>query len=207
MQRDSVEMLMGKRRPTRFVKPNPRVQLLSSLSKLLTRKKACVRKMKDSFDTLSECDEASIQVRCSGPHTRLLRAHLCAPGAEGAVYPRLRNHQANHARRLCVRWAERHWRSAAPRAGRLVLWCSRQDRCVYLGKKKSTGDVMAIKVLKKQEMLNQSQVDNVIAERDILANTSCPYVVRLYYAFKTQENLCMVRACSLEACSVVLVCA
>ena len=62
---------------------------------------------------------------------------------------------------------------------------------------------MAIKVLKKQEMLNQSQVDNVIAERDILANTSCPYVVRLYYAFKTQENLCMVRACYLGASSDV----
>jgi serine/threonine protein kinase len=36
-----------------------------------------------------------------------------------------------------------------------------------------------------------AQVEQVIAERNILATTSCEYVVRLYYAFKTQENLCL----------------
>lgn len=62
---------------------------------------------------------------------------------------------------------------------------------VYLAKKKATGDYYAIKVLKKQDMVEKNQVENVIAERNILATVSCPYVVRLYYAFQTKENLCL----------------
>lgn len=62
---------------------------------------------------------------------------------------------------------------------------------VYLAKKNVTGDYFAVKVLKKQDMVEKNQVDNVIAERNILATVSCPYVVRLYYSFQTNENLCL----------------
>ena len=65
--------------------------------------------------------------------------------------------------------------------------------CVYLAQKKSTKDVLAIKVLKQQDLVEKNQVEQVIAERNILATTSCDCVVRLYYAFKTKENLCLVR--------------
>ena len=56
---------------------------------------------------------------------------------------------------------------------------------VYLAKKKF-GDVYAIKVLNKHDINEKTQVENVFAERNILATTSCPFVVRLYYAFQTE---------------------
>ena len=60
---------------------------------------------------------------------------------------------------------------------------------VYLAKKRSCDDFYAIKVLDKQDIKEKTQVENVLAERNILATTSCPFVVRLYYAFQTKENL------------------
>ena len=61
---------------------------------------------------------------------------------------------------------------------------------VYLAKKKSTSDLFAIKVLKKKDMVEKNQVDRVFIEKNILADVSCPYVVRLYYALQTKVLFC-----------------
>ncbi len=57
---------------------------------------------------------------------------------------------------------------------------------VYLAKKTRTGDYYAIKVLKKSDMVRKNMVDHVIAERNILAQISNPFMVTLYYAFQSE---------------------
>jgi serine/threonine protein kinase len=64
------------------------------------------------------------------------------------------------------------------------------DSRVYLATKAATGDIYAIKIMKKEEMVERNQVEHVMAERNILATTSCPYVVSLYYAFQTRVCQC-----------------
>jgi len=63
---------------------------------------------------------------------------------------------------------------------------------VYLAKKKRTGDLFAIKVLRKADMVRKNMVDHVIAERNILAQTQNPFVVKLFYALQTEINLYLV---------------
>ncbi|KXS15838.1 Pkinase-domain-containing protein [Gonapodya prolifera JEL478] len=63
---------------------------------------------------------------------------------------------------------------------------------VFLAKKKSTGDYYAIKVLKKQDMIQKNQVSNVKAERLILTQLDSPFVVKLFYSFQSKENLYLV---------------
>lgn len=58
---------------------------------------------------------------------------------------------------------------------------------VYLAKKQN--DIFAIKVLNRQDIGEKTQMEHVFAERNIMATTSCPYVVRMFYAFATRENL------------------
>jgi hypothetical protein len=57
---------------------------------------------------------------------------------------------------------------------------------VYLARK--ADDLYAIKVLNKQDIGEKTQMEHVLGERNILATTSCPFVVRLFYAFQT--NVC-----------------
>ncbi|PWN29826.1 hypothetical protein BDZ90DRAFT_278074 [Jaminaea rosea] len=64
---------------------------------------------------------------------------------------------------------------------------------VYLGKKRTTGDVYAIKVLKKKDMITKNQVTNVKAERMILmTQTQSPFVVKLYFSFQSTDYLYLV---------------
>jgi len=60
---------------------------------------------------------------------------------------------------------------------------------VYLAQKKRTGDLYAIKVLKKADMIRKNMVDHVIVERNILAQTKNPFVVKLFYVFQSKANL------------------
>lgn len=53
---------------------------------------------------------------------------------------------------------------------------------VYLARKKTTGDVFAIKVLRKGDLIRKNLIDNVKKERDILSSTDNPFVVRLFYS-------------------------
>ncbi|PRP84407.1 hypothetical protein PROFUN_08087 [Planoprotostelium fungivorum] len=63
---------------------------------------------------------------------------------------------------------------------------------VYLARRKRTGDLYAMKVLKKSDMVRKNMVDHVIAERNILAQTKNPFVVKLFYAFQSETNLFLV---------------
>jgi serine/threonine kinase 38 len=54
-------------------------------------------------------------------------------------------------------------------------------------REKLTGKIMAMKKLKKVEMLRRGQVEHVKAERNVLAEVHNPFIVKLYYSF--QVNL------------------
>lgn len=69
---------------------------------------------------------------------------------------------------------------------------------VRLVKMKGSGDYMAMKKLKKSEILKKEQVYHVRAERDIMARgrsdemNNNPWAVKLYFAFQDEENLYLI---------------
>lgn len=63
---------------------------------------------------------------------------------------------------------------------------------VFLARKRVTGDLFAIKVLKKADMICKNAVDSILAERNILISTRNPFVVRFFYSFTCKENLYLV---------------
>ncbi|TPX32831.1 hypothetical protein SmJEL517_g04161 [Synchytrium microbalum] len=63
---------------------------------------------------------------------------------------------------------------------------------VYLARKKTTQDLYAIKILKKEDMIRKNMVAHVLAERKVLALSRNPYVVKLYYAFQSRDYLYLV---------------
>ncbi|CAA7048174.1 unnamed protein product [Microthlaspi erraticum] len=63
---------------------------------------------------------------------------------------------------------------------------------VYLARKITTGDLFAIKVLKKADMIRKNAVEGILAERDILIKAHNPFVVRFFYSFTSRENLYLV---------------
>ncbi|KAL5569984.1 hypothetical protein UlMin_026559 [Ulmus minor] len=63
---------------------------------------------------------------------------------------------------------------------------------VFLARKRATGDVFAIKVLKKADMIRKNAVESILAERNILISLRNPFVVRFFYSFTCRENLYLV---------------
>ncbi|KAG1347120.1 putative serine/threonine protein kinase IRE [Cocos nucifera] len=63
---------------------------------------------------------------------------------------------------------------------------------VFLAKKRVTGDLFAIKVLKKADMIRKNAVESILAERNILISVRNPFVVRFFYSFTCRENLYLV---------------
>ncbi|KAK4489445.1 hypothetical protein RD792_005254, partial [Penstemon davidsonii] len=63
---------------------------------------------------------------------------------------------------------------------------------VFLAMKRATGDLFAIKVLKKADMIRKNAVESILAERDILISVRNPFVVRFFYSFTCRENLYLV---------------
>eukprot|EP01116_Phalansterium_solitarium_P006319 TRINITY_DN18623_c0_g1_i1.p1 TRINITY_DN18623_c0_g1~~TRINITY_DN18623_c0_g1_i1.p1 ORF type:complete len:417 (-),score=86.55 TRINITY_DN18623_c0_g1_i1:265-1515(-) len=59
-------------------------------------------------------------------------------------------------------------------------------------KKKDTGEIFAMKVLKKESIIARKQVAHTRAEKSILQKIQHPFIVRLHYAFQTPEKLYMV---------------
>ena len=57
---------------------------------------------------------------------------------------------------------------------------------VYLAMKKSTKDLYAIKVIKKDDIVRKNLEASVIAERDAMARAQHPFVVKLMYAFQSE---------------------
>jgi serine/threonine protein kinase len=97
---------------------------------------------------------------------------------------------------------------------------------VYLAKKRKTGDLFAVKVLRKQDLINKNMVDRVFLERDILASSDnryvsgevvgwmtnfrvndlfrffllCRHVVKLMYSFDSNEHLYLVMEFMVSTC-------
>lgn len=63
---------------------------------------------------------------------------------------------------------------------------------VFLARKRITGDIFAIKVLKKSDMIRKNAVESILAERNILISARNPFVVRFFYSFTCRENLYLV---------------
>ncbi|KAM0944763.1 putative protein kinase AGC-NDR family [Dioscorea sansibarensis] len=63
---------------------------------------------------------------------------------------------------------------------------------VRLCREKSSGNIYAMKKLKKSEMLSRGQVDHVIAERNLLAEVASHCIVKLYYSFQDAEHLYLI---------------
>lgn len=63
---------------------------------------------------------------------------------------------------------------------------------VLLVKKKSNGQLFAMKVLKKKHIRQKKQVKNTWAERKILERVNNPFIVRLNYAFHSEKALFLV---------------
>ena len=58
--------------------------------------------------------------------------------------------------------------------------------------KARTGDVYALKVINKGDVMMKNQAGHIKTERNIAAHTHNPHLVRFYYAFQTRSNLYMV---------------
>lgn len=64
---------------------------------------------------------------------------------------------------------------------------------VYLARKRVTGDLFAIKVIKKKDLERKNQLRYARTERDILSDIAdAPFLVTLYYAFQSKRNLYLV---------------
>ncbi|CAH8391712.1 unnamed protein product [Eruca vesicaria subsp. sativa] len=63
---------------------------------------------------------------------------------------------------------------------------------VFLARKIATGDLFAIKVLKKADMIRKNAVESILAERNMLISIRNPFVVRFFYSFTCRENLYLV---------------
>eukprot|EP00128_Syssomonas_multiformis_P001641 Colp12_sorted_trinity150504_noHs@22626 len=63
---------------------------------------------------------------------------------------------------------------------------------VRLVKEKSTGDIFAMKIINKNEMLARNEFKNLKAERNLLSEAESDWIVRLHYSFQDADNLYMV---------------
>ncbi|KAM7500456.1 hypothetical protein LguiA_024870 [Lonicera macranthoides] len=63
---------------------------------------------------------------------------------------------------------------------------------VRLCREKSTGQVYAMKKLKKSEMLRRGQVEHVKAERNLLAEVDSTCIVKLYCSFQDEDFLYLI---------------
>ncbi|XP_072985724.1 uncharacterized protein [Typha latifolia] len=63
---------------------------------------------------------------------------------------------------------------------------------VTLCREKSSGNIYAMKKLKKSEMVSKGQVEHVIAERNLLAEVASHCIVKLYYSFQDAEYLYLI---------------
>ncbi|XP_020097447.1 serine/threonine-protein kinase 38 [Ananas comosus] len=63
---------------------------------------------------------------------------------------------------------------------------------VRLCREKSSGNIYAMKKLKKSEMVSRGQVEHVRAERNLLAEVASHCIVKLYYSFQDAEFLYLI---------------
>lgn len=59
-------------------------------------------------------------------------------------------------------------------------------------KHKETGEIYALKILKKEHVIKRNQIEHTKTERRVLQRLQHPYFVRLHYAFQTATKLYLV---------------
>eukprot|EP00457_Paulinella_chromatophora_P001379 gb/GEZN01001381.1/.p1 GENE.gb/GEZN01001381.1/~~gb/GEZN01001381.1/.p1 ORF type:complete len:874 (+),score=102.83 gb/GEZN01001381.1/:99-2720(+) len=59
-------------------------------------------------------------------------------------------------------------------------------------KERKTSEIYAMKVLRKNDVIQSRHVRHVMAERNILKMCAHPFIVKLYYSFQTQTKLYMI---------------
>eukprot|EP00013_Stygamoeba_regulata_P003690 CAMPEP_0177641398 /NCGR_PEP_ID=MMETSP0447-20121125/7043_1 /TAXON_ID=0 /ORGANISM="Stygamoeba regulata, Strain BSH-02190019" /LENGTH=434 /DNA_ID=CAMNT_0019143509 /DNA_START=177 /DNA_END=1481 /DNA_ORIENTATION=+ len=52
--------------------------------------------------------------------------------------------------------------------------------------------LFALKLMNKFSMIERNMVDKILLERDLLLELCHPFIIRLYYAFQTSKDLCLV---------------
>ncbi|KAF9513908.1 hypothetical protein BS47DRAFT_1343727 [Hydnum rufescens UP504] len=60
---------------------------------------------------------------------------------------------------------------------------------VYLARKMETGQVCALKKMKKRTLYKMDEIRHVLVERDILTATKTPWLVQLLYAFQDAQHV------------------
>ncbi|CAK5265448.1 unnamed protein product [Mycena citricolor] len=60
---------------------------------------------------------------------------------------------------------------------------------VFLARKQDTGEVCALKKMRKRTLFKMDEIRHVLVERDILTATKTPWLVRLLYAFQDPEHV------------------
>ncbi|RWS24576.1 RAC serine/threonine-protein kinase-like protein [Leptotrombidium deliense] len=63
---------------------------------------------------------------------------------------------------------------------------------VILCREKATGLLFAIKVLKKEAIIQKDEVAHTLTENRVLRNTNHPFLIGLKYSFQTSDRLCFV---------------
>ena len=63
---------------------------------------------------------------------------------------------------------------------------------VFLGKRRSNEQIYAIKVMEKKNMVKKNMAEKVIAERDALAISKSPFVVKIFYSLQCTESIYLV---------------
>eukprot|EP00052_Salpingoeca_macrocollata_P030546 m.319956 g.319956 ORF g.319956 m.319956 type:complete len:480 (+) comp23595_c0_seq1:78-1517(+) len=63
---------------------------------------------------------------------------------------------------------------------------------VLLAKMKSTGEIFAIKVLKKATVLEKGELVHTLTENSVLAKCTHPFLAALKYSFQSEHHLCFV---------------
>lgn len=63
---------------------------------------------------------------------------------------------------------------------------------VYLARKNETGELYAIKVMRKADLVRKNMVESARNERNILAMANNPFVVRFFFSFTSRDNLYIV---------------
>lgn len=60
---------------------------------------------------------------------------------------------------------------------------------VVLVRKKDTGRLYAMKILKKEKMIRDKKIKPIFNERKILEKLDHPFIVKLYWSFQSKEEL------------------
>ena len=60
---------------------------------------------------------------------------------------------------------------------------------MILCRKKDTGRLYAMKILKKSKIIREKKIKPILSERSILEKLDHPFIVKLHWAFQSKEEL------------------